>query len=107
MTNHARVKGWRFTFRINVDEPPDPISVVVEGEVGDPTNNTWFRDDDLPIYYADEEAAIAIARDEVWEHVTDGEVWALNRDQVVWIETAQLHPDDYVGKKEVQLGVWL
>lgn len=107
MNDHARVKGWRFTFRIDVDEEhsSDPIIALVEGEIGDYASNTWEKG--KTIFYFDEEAAIAIARDVVWEHITDGQMWMVNRNQVVWIETAALHPDDFLGRKEVEQGVWI
>lgn len=104
-SNHARVKGWRFTFTVDDENwKGDPVVVLVEGEVGDINQNTWAPGD--TIYFADEDDAIRVARDEAWEKITDGEFY-INRNQVQWIETAQLHPDDYLGRKEVQIGVWI
>jgi hypothetical protein len=105
MSNHARVKGWRFTFTVDDENwRGDPVVVLVEGEIGNFGQNTWVPGD--PIYFANEDDAMRVARDVAWDYITDGEFF-INRNQVQWIETADLHPDHYLGKKEVQQGVWL
>jgi hypothetical protein len=99
------VKGWRFTFTVDdEDYTGDPIVVLVEGEVGDIGRNTWMEGD--TIYFTDEDHAMRVGRDAAWDYITDGQFY-INREQVVWLETAKLHPDHYTGRKEVQIGVWL
>ena len=99
--------GWQFTFSIQGEGvPPDqpPIRVVVEGEIGNKSLNSW--EEDAVVYYENEAEAIRIAQEAVRDLFV-GPTGAIPLQYIVWIETVELHQDHYVGLNRVDLGVWI
>lgn len=95
-------KGWQITFAVHdVPEDMTPVQVIVEGEIGDISVNTWQAKE--AIFYLDEDHVIRIAQDAVFDLFEE----EITPDQIQWVETAELHPDHYIGKEQVDLGVWI
>lgn len=93
-------KGWTFRFLVNTgNAEPEDMRVVVLGEVGDVTKNSFMDEDAL--FYMGEDHAEAIAKDAIEEE------FGVDRADMRWIETADYHPDHLVGLKQVDIGVWL